>query len=334
MKGSNVSYAPDNARYKAMKYVPCGTSGLKLPALSLGGWHNFSDPKQARELVLGSFDLGVTHIDLANNYGPPPGSAEKSFGKILREDLGAHRDELVISTKAGYGMWQGPYGDGGSRKYLLSSLDQSLQRMRLDTVDIFYHHRPDPETPMEETIGALEQAVRSGKALYVGISNYSANQTIRAHRIAKDLGISLLINQINYSMLNRWVEKDLLVEEKRLGMGVIAFCPLAQGLLTDRYLQGTAPEDSRAAGQSQFLGKDSLKPELVKKLNNLNNFAKNRGQSLAGMALSWVLRDGKVTSVLIGASRIEQVKANVKELQEAEPFSASELDKIDVILKT
>lgn len=329
-----MSYAPDEARYKVMKYVPCGTSGLKLPALSLGGWHNFSDPKQARELVLGSFDLGVTHIDLANNYGPPPGSAEKSFGKILREDLGAHRDELVISTKAGYGMWQGPYGDGGSRKYLLSSLDQSLQRMGLDYVDIFYHHRPDPETPIEETMGALEQAIRSGKALYVGISNYSASQTIRAYRIAKDAGVSLLINQINYSMFSRWAEKDLLVEEKRLGMGVIAFCPLAQGLLTDRYLQGTAPEGSRAAGQSQFLRKDSLKPDLVKKLNDLNEFAKTRDQSLAGMALSWVLRDGKVTSVLIGASRIEQVKANAKALQEAEPFSTSELDKIDAILKT
>lgn len=329
-----MSYTASKDRYQSMKYVPCGASGLKLPALSLGGWHNFSDHKQARELVLGAFDLGVTHMDLANNYGPPPGSAELSMGKILKEDLGAHRDELVISTKAGYGMWQGPYGDGGSRKYLLASLDQSLQRMGLDYVDIFYHHRPDPETPVEETMGALEQAVRSGKALYVGISNYSASQTIRAHRIAKDAGVSLLINQINYSMLNRWAEKDLLVEEKRLGMGVIAFCPLAQGLLTDRYLQGTAPEDSRAAGQSQFLRKDSLKPELVKKLNNLNDFAKNRGQSLAGMALSWILRDGKVTSVLIGASRLEQVKANVKELQEGKPFSTSELDKIDAILKT
>lgn len=317
-------------RYERMSYRRCGRSGLKLPALSLGGWHNFQDHDTARRLMRRAFDLGITHFDFANNYGPPPGSAETNAGDILKKDFAAHRDELIVSTKAGFYMWPGPYGEWGSRKNLLASLDQSLKRLQLDYVDIFYHHRPDPDTPLEETMGALEQAVRQGKALYVGISNYRGGPTVAACHTLRQMNVPLLIHQANYSMLNRWIEPELLPQTHELGVGVIAFCPLAQGLLTDKYLGGI-PADSRAASASQFLKEDRITPELVQKLHQLNDVARQRGQSLAQLALTWVLRDPRVTSALIGASRIEQIEQNV-EIVDAPPLSDDELERIEAIL--
>jgi L-glyceraldehyde 3-phosphate reductase len=307
--------------------------GLKLPAISLGLWHNFGGEdtfENGRSLIRKAFDLGITHFDLANNYGPPPGSAEENFGAILRKDFSGYRDEMVISTKAGYGMWQGPYGDWGSRKYLVSSLDQSLKRMELDYVDIFYHHRPDPETPIEETMMALDHVVRQGKALYVGISNYGVQETQQAIKILKELGTPLLIHQPAYSMFNRWVENgltDLLQEE---GTGAIAFVPLAQGLLTNRYLNGI-PNDSRALKPNSFLNEGDVSEEVLQKVSKLNGIAQERGQSLAQMALAWVLRGGKITSALIGASKVSQIEENVAALTNLE-FSEEELRVIDGVL--
>jgi L-glyceraldehyde 3-phosphate reductase len=315
-------------RYDSMTYRRTGSSGLMLPAVSLGLWHNFGDDKPfqtQRDILRRAFDLGVTHFDLANNYGPPYGSAETNFGRHLREDFRPYRDELVISTKAGWDMWPGPYGDLGSRKYLTASLDQSLQRMGLDYVDIFYHHRFDPDTPLEETMGALDAIVRAGKALYVGISSYSGERTAEAVRILRSLGTPLLIHQPAYNMLNRWVEEDLLDVLGREGVGCIAFSPLAQGMLTDRYLKGI-PEDSRAA-----LG-HFLKPEMIERnlthIEALNGLAQRRGQSLAQMALAWVLRHDTVTSVLIGASSVRQLEDNIGALGNL-AFSRDELDEID-----
>jgi L-glyceraldehyde 3-phosphate reductase len=329
-----MSHFPSPTRYdNAALYRRCGRSGLKLPAISLGLWHNFGGVdafENGRALVRRAFDLGITHFDLANNYGPPPGSAEGNFGKILRLDLAAHRDELVISTKAGYGMWSGPYGDWGSRKYLLSSLDQSLKRMGLDHVDIFYSHRPDPETPIEETMGALASAVRSGKALYAGLSNYNAQQTATAARILRELGTPCLIHQPRYNMLDRWIEDDLTKVLAAEGIGCIPFCPLAQGLLTDRYLAGI-PSDARAAKAHGFLKADQIKPELVAKISKLNALAQARGQKLAQMALSWVLRDPVVTTALIGASKISQLEDNLAAVQKLS-FTDDELAAIDRIL--
>jgi L-glyceraldehyde 3-phosphate reductase len=329
-----MSHFPSPTRYdNAALYRRCGRSGLKLPAISLGLWHNFGGVdafENGRALVRRAFDLGITHFDLANNYGPPPGSAEENFGKILRLDLAAHRDELVISTKAGYGMWSGPYGDWGSRKYLLSSLDQSLKRMGLDYVDIFYSHRPDPETPIEETMGALASAVRSGKALYAGLSNYNAQQTATAARILRELGTPCLIHQPRYNMLDRWIGDDLTKVLAAEGIGCIPFCPLAQGLLTDRYLAGI-PSDARAAKAHGFLKADQIKPELVAKISKLNALAQARGQKLAQMALSWVLRDPVVTTALIGASKISQLEDNLAAVQKLS-FTDDELAAIDRIL--
>lgn len=329
-----MAYQPDSNRYETMTYNRCGKSGLKLPAISLGLWHNFGgqDPfENGRSLIRRAFDLGITHFDLANNYGPPPGSAEENFGKILRMDFAGYRDEMVISTKAGYGMWQGPYGDWGSRKYLVSSLDQSLKRMGLDYVDIFYHHRPDPETPLEETMMALDHVVRQGKALYVGLSNYGVEETKQAIMILKELGTPLLIHQPAYSMFNRWVEDgltDLLQEE---GVGSIAFVPLAQGLLTNRYLNGI-PEDSRALKPNSFLDENDVSEKVLTKVRQLNEIAQERGQSLAQMALAWVLREQKITSALIGASKVSQIEENVVALNRLD-FSETELNMIEDILK-
>lgn len=329
-----MAYQPDSNRYETMTYNRCGKSGLKLPAISLGLWHNFGgqDPfENGRSLIRRAFDLGITHFDLANNYGPPPGSAEENFGSILRMDFAGYRDEMVISTKAGYGMWQGPYGDWGSRKYLVSSLDQSLKRMGLDYVDIFYHHRPDPETPLEETMMALDHVVRQGKALYVGLSNYGVEEAKQAITILKELGTPLLIHQPAYSMFNRWVEDgltDLLQEE---GVGSIAFVPLAQGLLTSRYLNGI-PEDSRALKPNSFLNEGDVSEEVLTKVRQLNEVAKERGQSLAQMALAWVLREQKITSALIGASKVSQIEENVAALNRLD-FSETELNMIEDILK-
>lgn len=316
-----------------MVYHRCGKSGIKLPAISLGLWHNFGGEdsfENGRSLIRTAFDLGITHFDLANNYGPPPGSAEESFGSILKKDFSGYRDEMIISTKAGYGMWQGPYGDWGSRKYLVSSLDQSLKRMGLDYVDIFYHHRPDPETPLEETMMALDHVVRQGKALYVGISNYGVEETKRAISILNELGTPLLIHQPAYSMFNRWVENGLtsLLEDE--GVGSIAFVPLAQGLLTNRYLNGV-PSDSRALKPKSFLNKDDVTEEVIQKVKKLNVIASDRGQSLAQMALAWVLREQKITSALIGASKVSQIKENVEALNNL-TFSDEELFAIDAIL--
>jgi L-glyceraldehyde 3-phosphate reductase len=326
-------HRPAETRYETMQYRRAGKSGLKLPAVSLGLWHNFGevDSKEtARDMLLRAFDLGITHFDLANNYGPPPGSAESLFGDVLQDDLSAHRDELVISTKAGYLMWDGPYGEWGSRKYLTASLDQSLLRLGLEYVDVFYHHRPDPGTPLEETLGALDQAVRSGKALYAGISNYSAEQTRRASEIMKGLGTPCLIHQPRYNLFDRWVEDDgllnVLGEE---GIGCIAFSPLAQGLLTDRYLAGV-PEDSRAAKPHGFLERDSLTPEALSKVQRLNQLALAREQTLAQMALAWVLRHPEMTSVVIGASRVAQIEDAVAALRNLD-FSAGELAALDAI---
>jgi L-glyceraldehyde 3-phosphate reductase len=324
-----MTHEPAPDRYAHMPYRRCGRSGLHLPALSLGLWHNFGEDRPletCRAIVRRAFDLGITHFDLANNYGPPPGSAEETFGKLLREDLAAHRDELVISTKAGYDMWPGPYGEWGSRKYLLASLDQSLHRMGLDYVDLFYSHRFDPDTPLEETMGALDTAVRRGKALYVGISSYSADRTAEAARILRELGTPCLIHQPSYSMLNRWIEPDLLATLEEEGIGCIAFSPLAQGMLTSRYLDGV-PEDSRAA-QGKSLSPDMLSEENVARLRALNAIAQGRGQSLAQLALAWTLRDPRVTSALIGASSVGQLEENVAALDRLD-FSDDELRAID-----
>lgn len=317
-----------------MKYNRCGQSGLLLPAISLGLWHNFGDidtKENSRNMLLEAFDLGITHFDLANNYGPPPGSAERNFGEILKSDFASHRDELIISTKAGYRMWEGPYGIGGSRKYLLASLDQSLKRMDLDYVDIFYSHCPDPETPMEETIAALDHAVRQGKALYVGISSYDAAQTARAAEMFKNLGTPCLIHQPSYSILNRWVEDGLLDVLQTEGIGSIAFCPLAQGLLTDKYLKDI-PKDSRAAKSHGFLKTESITDDLRKKLIALNDLAKKRNQTLAQMALAWVLKDDRITSALIGASKAEQITQNIAAIENL-TFTTDELTQINTIVK-
>jgi L-glyceraldehyde 3-phosphate reductase len=317
-----------------MTYNRCGQSGLQLPPISLGLWHNFGDVddfEQARQMLFTAFDHGITHFDLANNYGPPPGSAESNFGKIFKSDLAPYRDELIISTKAGYLMWPGPYGEWGSKKYLMASLDQSLKRMGLDYVDIFYSHRPDPDTPLEETMDALAQAIRQGKALYAGVSNYSPEQTRRAAAILKDMGVRLLIHQPPYSMLRRDFETAGLFDTlDELGVGSICFSPLAQGLLTNKYLSGI-PADSRAAKEHGFLKKEVITTELVEKLKKLNDLAKQRGQSLAQMATAWVLRQKSVTSALVGTSRVEQLLDNLKTLEKLD-FTNEELIEIEAVL--
>lgn len=327
-----MKHVADSARYDSMTYARAGRSGLQLPRIALGLWHNFGGVdahENAVKMLTRAFDLGITHFDLANNYGPPPGSAETTLGRVLREELSGYRDELVISTKAGWGMWPGPYGDFGSRKYLVASVDQSLKRMGVDYVDIFYHHRPDPNTPLEETMGALDQIVRSGKALYVGISSYSAAETKAAATYLKQLGTPCLIHQPSYSIFNRWIEDGLLDEVKAQKMGLIAFSPLAQGLLTDRYL-GDVPKDSRVAKNTGFLGAQDLKGQRVQQIQALNQIAQERRQSLAQMALSWVLRDDTVTSALIGASKVTQIESCVLSLTNTK-FSSNELARIDEI---
>ena len=328
-------YIAEKNRYDQMVYKRCGNSGLKLPYVSLGLWHNFGSQfphDNAREMVLGAFDLGITHFDLANNYGPEPGSAETTFGRILKEDLMPYRDELIISTKSGYLMWEGPYGEWGSRKQMLASLDQSLKRMGLEYVDIFYAHRPDPDTPLEETMGALAQAHRQGKALYVGISNYGPERARQAIDMLRDMGIHCLIHQPRYNLFDRKPEEGLyqVLEEK--GVGAIPFSPLAQGLLTDRYLKGI-PADSRAGGKSVFLNPDQVTDELLGKIRQLNDIAMARGQSLAQMALSWLHKSPVTASVIIGASRLSQIKDSVK-AQEAAPFTQEELQAIDRVILT
>ncbi|MBW8002523.1 MAG: L-glyceraldehyde 3-phosphate reductase [Planctomycetes bacterium] len=328
-----MSYKASKDRYENMPYNRCGNSGLMLPAISLGLWHNFGDVddfENCRKMVHRAFDLGITHFDLANNYGPSAGSAESNFGKILKKDLASHRDELIISTKAGYMMWDGPYGDWGSRKYLLASLDQSLKRLGVDYVDIFYSHRPDPQTPIEETMRALGSAVRQGKALYVGLSNYTAEQTVDAIAVLKQFGIPCLIHQPSYSMLNRWVEDGLLDVVEEEGIGCIAFSPLAQGKLTDKYLNGI-PEDSRAAKAHGFLQKNDITDKLLKTVGSLNKIAADRGQSLAQMALAWVLKDDRITSAIVGASKVEQIEQNIAAL-ENNVFSSDEIFAIEKIL--
>lgn len=330
---NNKDYKPLNSRYDNMKFNRCGNSGLKLPAISLGLWHNWGDVddfENGKRMVLRAFDLGITHFDLANNYGPPPGSAEINFGRILHKNLKYYRDELIISTKAGWEMWPGPYGNFGSRKYLVSSLDQSLKRMQLDYVDIFYHHRPDPDTPMEETMAALDYIVRSGKALYIGISQYSAEQTKKAEQILKELGTPCLIHQPNYNMLDRWIENDLLNVLDENGVGCIVFSPLAQGLLTNKYLQ-SIPEDSRAAKPQGFLQQKDITAEKLKKIDKLNNLAQSRNQTLAQMSIAWVLRDSRVTSALIGSSKTSQIEEIVQSLDNLQ-FSNDELNKINEII--
>jgi L-glyceraldehyde 3-phosphate reductase len=326
-----MTYVAADGRYNKMEYRRSGRSGLRLPAISLGLWHNFGHAARAdvaRQMLFRSFDLGITHFDLANNYGPPPGSAETLFGEIISNELKAYRDELIISTKAGYLMWPGPYGEWGSRKYLLSSLDQSLKRMKLDYVDIFYSHRFDPDTPLEETMGALDSAVRQGKALYVGISSYSSQRTHEAAKILRDLGTPAIIHQPSYSILNRWTEQDQLLDATDSeGMGVIAFSPLAQGLLTDRYLKGV-PSDSRATSGSGAWNKNFLNDKNMTAVRAFDKMAKKRGQTLAQMAIAWVLRDPRMTSALIGASRVEQVEDAVGALANLK-FSKAELDEID-----
>lgn len=327
-------YLPSPSRYDAMPYNRCGRSGIKLPSVSLGLWHNFGGVdvfENSRAMIHRAFDLGITHFDLANNYGPPYGSAEETFGRILRDDLGPYRDELIISTKAGWDMWPGPYGNFGSRKYMLASLDQSLDRMGLEYVDLFYHHRPDPETPMEESMGALDTAVRQGKALYAGISAYSPEDTRRAAAILRDLGTPCLIHQPRYSMFDRSVEDGLLSVLEDEGIGCIPFSPLAQGLLSDRYLKGI-PEDSRAARPDTYLDRAAVTEDVVARLHKLNDLAKARGQSLAQMALAWVLRHPAVTSVVIGASRVAHVEAAVAALDNL-AFDKTELDAIDQVLE-
>jgi len=329
-----MSYQPDSNRYqKSMQYRRCGNSGIKLSALSLGLWHNFGDAddlNNCKEILHTAFDSGITHFDLANNYGPPPGSAETNFGKILKEDFAGYRDELIISSKAGYTMWDGPYGDWGSKKYLVSSLDQSLKRMQLDYVDIFYHHRPDPDTPLEETMMALDLIVRQGKALYAGISNYPAEQAARAFEILRQSGTPCLIHQPKYSMFERWVEGGLLDVLEKYGVGCIPFSPLAQGLLTDRYLDGI-PDDSRAA-KNVFLKAGQITEDKLKKIRLLRELALQRGQTLAQMALAWLLKDDRITSVLIGASKREQLLDSIQCLQNLS-FNKDELVRIEAILK-
>jgi L-glyceraldehyde 3-phosphate reductase len=325
-----MPYEPAPARYETMTYRRTGKSGLKLPAISLGLWHNFghdTEPQRSRDMLFTAFDLGITHFDLANNYGPPPGSAESFFGEVMLSDLKPYRDELVISTKAGWDMWPGPYGNFGSRKYLLASLDQSLKRMNLDYVDIFYSHRPDPETPIEETMGALDTAVRQGKALYAGISQYSNKQTADAAAVLRKLGTPALIHQPRYSMFDRWTERDKLLDRLETeGMGCIVFSPLAQGVLTDRYLEGI-PADSRAAG-GRFLKAEQIDEKTIARVRALQAIAKRRGQTLAQMALAWVLRDPRMTSALIGASRAQQVKDAVGALSNLS-FTKEELADIE-----
>lgn len=329
-----MAYIANDNRYSNMTYNRVGNSGLLLPAISLGLWHNFGGVdtyENGRAMLRRAFDLGITHFDLANNYGPPPGSAEEMFGRMLKTDFAPYRDEMVISTKAGYHMWDGPYGDWGSKKYLISSLDQSLRRMGLDYVDVFYSHRPDPNTPLEETMGALDQIVRQGKALYVGISNYDAEQTAQAVKILNDLGTPLLIHQPSYSMFNRWIEdglQDVLFEN---GVGSIAFCPLDQGLLTNKYISGI-PSDSRAAKANTFLDKNRVTDVVLNRVRKLNELAVERGQNLAQMALAWVLREGRVSSALIGASKVSQIEENVAALNNLS-FTAEELVRIEEILK-
>lgn len=328
-----MAYLPDENRYNSMLYNRCGKWGLKLPAVSLGLWHNFGGVdvfENGRALLRRAFDMGITHFDLANNYGPPPGSAEENFGKYMQQDFRPYRDELIISTKAGYLMWPGPYGEWGTRKYLLSSLDQSLKRMNLEYVDIFYSHRPDPDTPIEETMMALDQAVRSGKALYAGISNYPADMAREASQILKQLGTPCLIHQPKYSMFERWIEDGLLDVLEQEGIGCIPFSPLAQGLLTDRYLDGI-PEGSRASKSWGFLKPHQVGP-AIDKVKKLNEIAKSRGQSLAQMSLAWVLKDKRITSVLIGASSVQQLEDNVAMLQNLN-FTHEELNTIEDILK-
>ena len=326
-------YEPNSKRYLTMTYNRCGKSGLKLPAVSLGLWHNFGDTadyENMKALVFTAFDNGITHFDLANNYGPAPGSAERNFGKILKEELSSCRDELIISTKAGYDMWEGPYGNWGSRKYLLASLDQSLKRLGLDYVDIFYHHRPDPDTPLEETMGALAHAVSSGKALYAGLSNYSGEQLEEAEKILTELKCPFIINQNRYSIFDRTIEQNgLKSTAARLEKGIIAFSPLAQGMLTNRYLNGI-PADSRIMTDGRFLKQSAVTPERLEQIRKLNEIAKGRGQTLAEMALAWVLKDGVVTSVLIGASKPSQILDNIKAINNT-AFSAEELEKINKI---
>lgn len=328
------SYEASEGRYDTMKYRRCGSSGIDLPLISLGLWHNFGhtdDFKNQRMILRTAFDLGITHFDLANNYGPPFGAAEENFGRILQKDFLPYRDELIISSKAGWDMWPGPYGNFGSKKYLVASLDQSLKRMGLDYVDIFYHHRPDPKTPMEETMGALDLLVRQGKALYVGISQYNAEETAKAAKILKSLGTPCLIHQPRYSMLDRWVEGGLLDVLEQEGIGSIAFSPLEQGVLTGKYLQGF-PEDSRAVKDGRYLKPDSITPELLKKIQALNELAEERGQTLAQMAVAWLLKDPRITTVLVGVSKVSQLIDNVNSIKVL-AFSEDELVRIDSILK-
>ena len=328
-------YQPVPNRFELTKYNYCGKSGLKLPLVSLGLWHNFGGVdvfENGRDMLRKAFDSGITHFDLANNYGPPPGTAEENFGIIMKKDFRPFRDEMVISTKAGYKMWDGPYGEWGSRKYLLSSLDQSLKRMKLDYVDIFYSHRPDPETPLEETMGALAHAVRQGKALYAGISNYTAVQTKSAAAILRNLGTPCLIHQPKYSLFERWVEGGLLDVLEQEGIGLIAFSPLAQGLLTDRYLKGI-PEGSRASKPHGFLKQKDITPEKLERIRRLNDVAVSRGQSLAQMAIVWLLKDKRVTSVLIGASSVDQLNDNLAALNRTD-FTPDELERIEKILNS
>jgi L-glyceraldehyde 3-phosphate reductase len=327
-------YLANPNRYENMIYRRCGKSGLKLPVISLGFWHNFGyndSFENMREMVKRAFDLGITHFDLANNYGPPPGSAEENFGRILKIDLKSYRDEIVISTKAGYKMWDGPYGDWGSKKYLIASLDQSLKRMNLDYVDIFYHHRPDPETPIEETMEALYQIVRQGKALYVGISNYGPEETKLAYETLSRMGVKIIVNQILYNMFFRYPEEKLFPVMEELGIGATIFSPLAQGLLTEKYLGGI-PEDSRVKRSGVFLKESDITPEKIEKVKKLSEIAKERGQSVAQLALAWVLRNKVVASVIIGASKPSQIEENVNSIKNLD-FSEDELRKIDEILK-
>lgn len=328
-------YKANTDRYNNMEYRRCGNSGLKLPVISLGLWHNFGDVDNfeiCRSILHTAFDNGITHFDLANNYGPPPGSAEINFGKILKQDFSNYRDELIISTKAGYNMWEGPYGDWGSKKYLVSSLDQSLKRMGLDYVDIFYHHRPDPDTPLEETMSALDLIVRQGKALYAGISNYGTEETAKAIAILRRLGTPCIIHQPKYSMFERWVEDSLLDLLEKEGVGCIPFSPLAQGLLTNKYLNGI-PADSRVAKPHGFLKKEQVTGEKVDQIRSLNKIAEQRGQTLAQMALSWILKDKRITSVLVGASKPEQLLDSLK-CRENITFTEDELSSIEKILKS
>jgi L-glyceraldehyde 3-phosphate reductase len=328
-------YKANDKRYDSMEYRRCGNSGLKLPVISIGLWHNFGhtdDLENSRQILRKSFDLGVTHFDLANNYGPPYGAAEENFGRLLKEDWRPYRDELIISTKAGWDMWPGPYGNFGSRKYLIASLDQSLKRMGLDYVDIFYHHRPDPETPLEETMRTLDHIVRQGKAIYIGISQYSADETTEAANLLRAMGTPLLIHQPKYNMLDRWVESGLLDTLQHIGAGAIAFSPLAQGVLTSKYLKGF-PQNSRAVRDGRYLKKEGITAELRSRVESLNEIAKRRGQTLAQMAIAWLLKDQRITSVLVGASNAKQMIDNCSALNNTQ-FTSAELSSIDQVLNS